>query len=155
MVIRKFIKEDLPQVLELCREVREHHINVLHGYFTEQNDEYEQLGFLQSLDDDKQIALVAADEDEVCGYLLAEHRHLPYLVKGNIVHISNLGVKKEKRGQGIGKKLMAEIFEMCQAWDIDAIRVDVFNKNVGAYNFYEQYGFEPVKQQMNLPLKKK
>jgi hypothetical protein len=69
MEIRKFIKEDLPQVLELCRGVREHHINVLNGYFTEQDDEFEQLAFLQSLNDDKMIALVAAEGKEVYGYI--------------------------------------------------------------------------------------
>ncbi len=30
MIIRKFIKEDLSQVLELCREVRQHHIDILY-----------------------------------------------------------------------------------------------------------------------------
>ena len=56
MIIRKFIKEDLSQVLELCREVRQHHIDILDGYFTEQNDEFEQLGFLQSIENDNTIA---------------------------------------------------------------------------------------------------
>ena len=59
MMIRKFIKEDLSQVLELCREVRQHHIDILDGYFTEQNDEFEQLGFLQSLENENTIAYVA------------------------------------------------------------------------------------------------
>jgi formate C-acetyltransferase len=34
MIIRKFVKEDLSQILELCREVRQHHIDILDGYFT-------------------------------------------------------------------------------------------------------------------------
>ena len=41
VIIRRFIKEDLSQVLELCREVRQLHINLLGGYFTQQNDEFE------------------------------------------------------------------------------------------------------------------
>ena len=39
MKIRKFEKEDILQVLELCREVRNHHREFLGGYFAEQDDE--------------------------------------------------------------------------------------------------------------------
>lgn len=53
MEIRKFEENDLSQVLEICREVRNHHIEVLGGYFIEQDDKYEKLPFLQSLSDDK------------------------------------------------------------------------------------------------------
>lgn len=155
MVIRKFIKEDLPQVLELCREVRWHHMDILGGYFTEQDDEFEQLDFLQSLEDDKTIALVAAEGNDVYGYLLAKRKIAPYLVKENVVHIDNLGVKQEKRGQGIGKQLMDTILQMCHEWGTDEIKLEVFNKNVGAYKFYERYGFVPLKQQVALQMKKK
>jgi len=155
MVIRKFIRDDLAQVLELCREVRHHHMDVLGGYFTEQDDNFEQLDFLQSLEDDKTIALVAAEDNEVYGYLLAKQKIAPYLVKQNVMHIANFGVKKEKRGQGIGKQLMDVLLDMCQAMEIDEVKLEVFNKNVGAYKFYEQYGFVPLKQQVGLQLKKK
>ena len=43
MTIRKFAEKDLPQVLKLCREVRQYHIDILGGYFTEQDDEFEKL----------------------------------------------------------------------------------------------------------------
>ena len=58
MKIRKFEKEDILQVLELCREVRNHHREFLGGYFAEQDDEKEKVGFMQSLESDKIIFLV-------------------------------------------------------------------------------------------------
>lgn len=155
MKIRKFLKEDLPQVLELCCEVRQYHIDILNGYFTKQNDQFEQLGFLQSLEDDKICALVAVNNDIVCGYLLAEKKYSPYLEGPSVVHIANFGVQKNLRGKGIGKKLMDTLLAMCEQWNVDEIRLGVFNKNVGAYRFYEQYGFEPFEQRMNLRVKKK
>lgn len=155
MQIRKFLKKDLPQVLELCREVRQHHINILNGYFMPQDDQFEQLGFLQSLKDDKICALVAVNNDIVCGYLLAERKYSPYLEGAKVVHIANFGVRKDLRGKGIGKKLMDTLFEMCKQWNIDEIRLGVFNENIEAYRFYEQYGFEPFEQRMNLRIKKK
>lgn len=48
-IVQKFEKKDLKQVLELCREVRQHHIDLLNGYFTKQNDDCKQIGFLTSL----------------------------------------------------------------------------------------------------------
>lgn len=154
VIIRRFIKEDLSQVLELCREVRQHHINLLGGYFTQQNDEFEKSGFLHSIEHDETIALVATDNKKICGYLLAERKFSPYLENPNIVHIINFGVKTEIRGQGIGKKLMDYLMEICKETDINEIRLGVFNKNISAYKFYEQYGFEPFEQRMNLQIKK-
>ncbi len=155
MIVRNFAKEDLSQVLELCRDVRRHHIDILGGYFTEQNDELEQLGFLQSLENENTIALVATYNDEVCGYLLAEKKLSPYLEKPNVVHIINFGVKREIRGQGIGKELMDMLKKKCEEDKVDEIRLGVFNKNVSAYTFYEKYGFKPFEQRMNLQINKK
>lgn len=154
MKIRKFEEKDLHQVLELCREVRQHHIDILSGYFTPQNDNFEKLGFLSSLKDDKIISLVAEDNETICGYLLAEIKYAPYLIDSNVVHVSNFGVKKQLRSQGIGKMLMDTLYDICRQQNIDEIRLGVFNKNIGAYRFYESYGFEPFEQRMNLKVKK-
>lgn len=70
--IRKFERADLPQVLELCREVRQYHTDILGGYFAEQDDAFEQSGFLATLEDDRMTALVAEEGEEINGYLLAE-----------------------------------------------------------------------------------
>ena len=155
MEIRPFIKEDLPQTLQLCREIRQYHIDILDGYFTPQDDNLEKVGFLQSLKDDKTIALVAEENKEICGYLLAEQKYSPYLVAPNVVHISNFGVIKKMRRKGIGKKLIDRLFTICQKRGIDEIRLDVFNKNANAYKFYEKYGFKPFEYRMKLPIKKK
>ena len=92
--IRKFERADLPQVLELCREVRQYHTDILGGYFAEQDDAFEQSGFLATLEDDRMTALVAEEGEEINGYLLAEKKYSPYLREPNVVHISNIGVKK-------------------------------------------------------------
>ena len=153
MKIRKFERADLPQVLELCREVRQYHTDILGGYFAEQDDAFEQSGFLATLEDDRMTALVAEEGEEFNVYLLAEKKYSPYLREPNVVHISNIGVKKGLRGKGIGKKLMDALFEMCKAEGVDEIRLGVFNKNTVAYKFYERYGFEPFEQRMSIRLK--
>lgn len=155
MIIRKFSEKDLPQVLNLCREVRQHHIDILNGYFTEQDDTIEQIGFVDSLTKDNMVALVAKEGENLCGYLLAEIKNAPYLQKSKIAHIGNLGVAKEMRGHGIGRALVDAFYELCQKENVDEIRLGVFNKNVEAYRFYEKYGFLPFEQRMNLQVQKK
>ena len=155
MKIRNFVKQDLPQVLELCREVRQHHIDILGGYFAEQDDFYEQQGFLESLEGNNMIALVAEDNAIICGYLLAERKSAPYLVNSKVINIANFGVAKARRKQGIGKLLMDKIFDICKKEGVDEIRLGVYNKNTDAYHFYENYGFKPLEQRINILLSKK
>lgn len=154
MIIRHFIPKDLPQVLELCKEVRNHHIDILNGYFTEQNDYYEQMGFNDSLNGEKMIALVAEENDVIYGYILAERKFAPHLVAPKVMHICNFGVSKTSQGLGIGKKLMDEIIKICQQENFDEISLGVYNQNTTAYKFYEKYGFTPIEQKMHLIPKK-
>ena len=153
MEIRTFKSADLPQVMALCREIRQHHIDLLDGYFTPQNDTEEQKPFLASLDNENYIVLVAADDKNIYGYLQAEIKYAPYLVASRVAHIGNFGVTKSKRHQGIGKMLMDSSMEICRSKEIDEVRMGVFNKNVGSHKFYEQYGFKPFEQRMQIMLK--
>ncbi|MBP5214952.1 MAG: GNAT family N-acetyltransferase [Alphaproteobacteria bacterium] len=154
MKIRKFIPEDLPQVLEICREVRDYHIEILNGYFKPQDDNSEKIPFLKSLEDEKYIALVAEENGAVIGYLSAEKREAPYLVESRLAHIANFGVKKAFQSRGVGRKLMDTFYGICQQAGIDEIRLGVFNKNKQAYRFYQKYGFEEFEQRMHVKVKK-
>lgn len=154
MQIRNFEKEDLSQVLDLCREVRQHHIDLLNGYFNKQNDTYEQEGFLSSLDGDKYLSLVAVVDNRIVGYILAERKVAPHLIHSKIVHICNFGVTKDARGNGIGKKLMDTLFDICLIEGIEEVNLGVYNKNTIAYNFYEKYGFKPLEQKMTFNISK-
>lgn len=155
MIIRKFKREDTAQILELCREVRQHHIDLLGGYFTEQNDDIEQQFFLETLDNDNVVSFVAEDNDKVVGYILGDFKDLPYLINSKIAHVSNFGVSKNYRSQGIGKQLMDTFFDVCNERKIDEIRLGVYNTNTVAYKFYENYGFKPLEQKMVVDLNKK
>ena len=153
--IRNFEKKDLRQVLELCNEVREYHRELLGGYFTPQNDEDEKQPFLESLINDKILAWVAVNGQDIEGLLLADTKNSPHLERPRIAHICNIGVKKSSQGRGIGSLLMDTFYKYCQDKDIQEIKLGVFNKNTNAYRFYESFGFEPQEQKMSLAIKNK
>lgn len=152
--IRKFNRDDLPQVLELCREIREHHRNFLGGYFSPQDDNEEKIPFLESLNNNKILAWVAANGQVIEGLLLADKKNSPHLEKPRIAHICNIGVRKSSRSKGIGKLLMETFYKYCQDNNIQEIKLGVFNKNTIAYDFYRNFGFEPQEQKMSLMVKK-
>lgn len=155
MQVRRFRKEDLIKVLDLCREVRDYHNQISDNYFKEQDDDYEQIDFLASLTDDNTIALVAENDGNVVGYLLADEKEVAYLRAPKLMHICNLGVSRAYRNQGIGHLLMDEIVKIAQNRQVDEIKLGVFIKNTAARHLYEQYGFEAIEQRMSLKLKNK
>ena len=152
MIVRKFKKEDLSQVLELCREVRQYHIDILGGYFVKQDDELEKIGFLETLTNDKIVSFVAEYNNKIVGYILGEFKEAPYLINSQFAHISNFGVTQNLRNSGIGKRLMDTFCNLCKKQDIKEIRLGVYNQNTTAYKFYENYGFKPLEQKMTLEI---
>jgi len=153
MKIRKFEEKDLEQAIELCREIREHHREVLNGYFMPLDDNFEKRALLASLKDENLLVWVADNEGEIVGLLISEKRMLPYLEQQSRVNVETLGVKKSFRKQGIGRKMMDVLYEYCQDNGVAEIKLGVFNKNTSAYKFYEKYGFKPLEQRMNLFIK--
>ncbi len=152
MKIRKFEERDLNQVLKICRFIRDYHRDILGGYFSTQNDEFEKQPFLESLKNDKIIALVAEKQSEIIGLVLATDKDSPHLESERVVSIENLCVIEAEQKSGIGKILMDEVFEYCKQNSIKEIKLGVFNDNKKAYKFYEKLGFKPLEQRMNLYL---
>lgn len=153
MKIRKLQEADIRQALELCDEAREHHREVLGGYFAPIDEAFEMQELLRMIEDEKLLCLVAEDEKNLLGLLVAEWKTSPFLENPKVAHIHNFVVSKASRGQGVGHLLMDEFMLECRKRGADEIKLGVFNANEVAYRFYENYGFKPLEQRMNLKLK--
>ena len=152
MEIRKFTPEDTQQVLEICREVRNYHIDMLGGYYRPLDDVAEAQTFLVSLSNKDVIALVADEDGVIEGYLLADVKVQPHLRAPKVAHISNFGVRADVRHQGIGKKLMDAFFDLCRQEKVDEVKLGVCSNNQSACRFYEKYGFEEYERRMHVRL---
>ena len=150
MQIRKIVSADLPQLLELAREVREHHREVLNGYFTPQDDNMEARCIAAWMENDDNVCLCAEESGKVLGMILGESKNNSWLEKSKVIVIHNFGVVASARGQGVGKKLMDAFYLQCKNKGIQEIKFGVFNKNKTAYDFYIHYGFEPQEQKMSM-----
>lgn len=153
MKIRLLEDKDIPQVLEICREMREHHRRILGGYFKPIDEDYERSSLAKALDDENSSIYVAETEDgKIAGMVQAAFEVRPYLEQESFCHIGGLGVLPGYRRRGIAKALMDRVFEACRARKITEVTLGVFNRNTGAYKFYEDLGFLPLEQKMKLDL---
>ncbi len=58
------------------------------------------------------------------------------------VGVLGMGIHKEYRGQGLGKKLMLKTLAKAKAKGLERIELEVYSTNTVAIHLYEQMGFE-------------
>jgi diamine N-acetyltransferase len=111
------------------------------------------LDFVQSiLIDPNQKLLVAHAQDHVCGFvrvMLSDRR--PPLVPGRFAVVEEVVVTIERRGSGIGRRLMAEAEAWAKNNGVEELWLNVWEFNESAIGFYAALGFEPI----NLRMRKK
>lgn len=60
------------------------------------------------------------------------------------VQLMNIVVRKDRRGEGIGKKLLQKIIEISRETGLEILTLEVNSKNVIAGSLYEKAGFKVV-----------
>jgi ribosomal protein S18 acetylase RimI-like enzyme len=97
------------------------------------------------LDDPHQELLVAEIGHHTAGLLrlTMRERNLPFVPK-RIAVINEVVVAAERRGTGIGRRLMENAQELAASHGAVEIWLDVWEFNSPAIGFYESLGYEPV-----------
>jgi ribosomal protein S18 acetylase RimI-like enzyme len=81
-----------------------------------------------------------------CSY---ENKNDPLICKTvTCLYISDLVVRKQHRGKGIGKQLMKQAEKLARAKKINYIKLIVYSKNTKAVEFYKEVGFTDYEQTM-------
>lgn len=62
----------------------------------------------------------------------------------DIMHITNIVTKKDKRNQKIGSKILEELIKVSKEKQATSITLEVNEKNIPAIGLYEKYSFEKV-----------
>lgn len=60
------------------------------------------------------------------------------------VNIMNIVVRKDKRNQKIGSKLLEEIFRIAKQLNAKTITLEVNENNAPAIKLYQKYGFQQM-----------
>lgn len=144
MKVRHAIKSDMPQVLELIKEL---------AIFEKEPDaveitvaDLEREGFGEN----PLFTCFVADtstslstDSEIVGAALVYFRFSTW--KGRTLHLEDLIVKEEKRGQGIGEALYKQVMQFAYDRGLKRVAWDVLDWNTGAIRFYERSGANVLK----------
>lgn len=133
MLIRKGLKQDMPSVLGLIKEL---------AVFEKQPDavvitvdELVKDGFGNN---PLFQTFVAEVDGEIIGTALFYYRYSTW--KGKTIHLEDLIVKQDKRGTGAGSALYKEVLKFAKQDGVRRVEWVVLNWNTHAINFYERSG---------------
>ena len=133
VVVRKANKEDMPEVLELIKELAV----------------YEKQPNAVQIDVDTLVAegfgdqplftcFVSLLEGQIVGMAVCYFRFSTW--KGRTVHLEDLIVKASKRGQGVGMALYKKVMEYAASFNVKRVEWVVLGWNTPAIKFYEKTG---------------
>lgn len=133
MKVRKANKQDMPQVLDLIKEL---------AIFENEPDvvdvtvaDLEQEGYGEN---PLFTCLVAEIEGDIVGAALIYYRFSTW--KGRSLHLEDLIVKEAFRGNGIGEALYKQVMKFANDQGLKRVAWDVLDWNTGAIKFYERSG---------------
>jgi len=131
--VRESIREDMPQVLELIKEL---------AIFENEPDAVEVTveNLLEEGFSEPPLfkCFVAENDDLILGIALVYFRFSTW--KGRSLHLEDLIVRAELRGSGIGKALYTRMIEYAESLGVKRIEWAVLDWNKGAIKFYEKSG---------------
>lgn len=96
------------------------------------------------IDGPESVALVAEVDGEVVAYLLAYSvRNYPMFVPKYYGFISDVTVAADRRGQGLGRRLIARMEDEFRSRHITHIQLHVYVANERAREFWRRLGYLP------------
>lgn len=133
MKIRKGIKEDMPGVLSLIKELAVFEKEPDAVLITEEDLVRDGFGSNPLFH-----VFVAEVEDKIVGIALYYYRYSTW--KGKTIHLEDLIVKDNMRGTGLGYALYSEIIKQGKKDGVRRIEWNVLDWNTTAIDFYENSG---------------
>lgn len=135
MEIRKGTKADLPQALELIREL------ALYEKAPEQVDNSVERMEIDGFGDNPVFEFFVAEEGQhIKGIAIYYYRYSTW--KGKSIYLEDLVVRESERGSGIGKKLLDAVVLEARNTDSRQVTWQVLDWNEPAIGFYKKLGAE-------------
>jgi len=133
VTVRNAEKGDMPQVLELIKEL---------ATFEKEPDavevtvsELEEAGFGL---EPRFTCFVGVTSEEIVGMALVYFRYSTW--KGRTLHLEDLIVTESMRGKGVGSLLYKRVLRYAQELKVKRVNWEVLDWNEGAIQFYKKSG---------------
>lgn len=148
ITIRKGVEADIPEVLELIRELARYERALDSVEVTKEQLLTDGFGPSPVFE-----FLVACNQETIVGLSLFYFRYSTW--KGKGLYLEDLVVTKPYRGQGIGKKLLQETAKFAYKHQCTAMYWQVLDWNTPAIEFYKSLGSQLDGEWMNCKLEGK
>jgi GNAT superfamily N-acetyltransferase len=145
MKIRKGIKADLSQILELIKELAAYEKAPEQVKNSVQRMEEDGFGVKPIFE-----FFVAENEGVIVGTAIFYYRYSTW--KGKAIYLEDLIVNEKHRGSGIGKKLLDAIVNEAKQVDAKQVMWQVLDWNEPAINFYKKLGADLDSEWINCKL---
>ena len=155
MNIRFAAEKDIPQMIDLLRQVGEVHHQIRPDLFRAGAQKYDEAALKRLLSDPDRPIIAGVVEDKMVGYafcILQKIKNDPVLCDRKTLYIDDLCVDETVRGGGVAKAIYQGVLDYARSIGCDAVTLNVWCGNDRALHFYEKCGFKPQKIGMELPL---
>jgi ribosomal protein S18 acetylase RimI-like enzyme len=148
--IREYVASDRAHIVGCMEELQDYLVNVDEMKFTRRMLEYGERfteKLLQEVRDKKGRIYVAESQGKIVGFIAGivyewSTEVLLECIPLKSGRILELFVDSKHRRQGIGKMLMRKMEEYFHMGGCDVFRVEVFEPNTEAYQFYQGLGYQ-------------
>lgn len=153
MNIREANLDDKDQIAILFSDENDYHYNLQPEVFNNLSEsEILPENWLEDiLKNDAQFFFVAELETQLVGliyFTIHQDPDDPLYKQKNWIYIDEMTVLKAHRGKGIGKELLGIVKNFAKQTKAEAIRLDVWENNKDAIDFYSANGFHTKKYVM-------
>lgn len=133
VIIRKGIREDVPVMFELIKEL------ALYEKAPEQVTNTVEQMYLDGFGDNPIFGTIVAEvAGEVVGLALYYYRYSTW--KGKRLYLEDLIVSEKMRGKGLGEKLLEATIQQAKDDACTGVMWQVLDWNKPAINFYKKFG---------------
>ena len=146
-IIREGLKDDLPHVLNLIKELAEFENSL--NELTITLEDLERDGFGET---SYYSFLVAVNDDLIIGLSFYFIRYSTW--KGKFLFLEDFIIKEEFRNKGIGSLLFEATIDVCRKNNLNGMIWQVLDWNVAAIGFYKKYNASISKEWLNGKLSK-
>ena len=155
MNIRFATEKDIPQMIDLLRQVGEVHHQIRPDLFRAGAQKYDETALKKLLADKTRPIIAGVIDDTMVGYafcILQELKNDPVLCDRKTLYIDDLCVDETVRGGGVAKAIYQGVLDYAREIHCDAVTLNVWCGNDRALRFYEKCGLKPQKIGMELAL---
>ena len=148
MTVRFACEKDIPQMLDLLKQVGQVHHEIRPDLFRAGAQKYDEDALKRLLADPDRPIFAGEVDGKMVGYafcILQITQNDPVLCDRKVLYIDDLCVDSNFRGAGVARSLYRRVVEYARELSCNAVTLNVWCGNDRAMAFYEKCGLKPQK----------